>query len=578
MKPRSLKRNLALLSTFIACGAALPAAGQSMFDVFFLSDTTGSMGGLINGVKSSSNLIVEQFLATGADVRFGVGEYKDGNADAFAFRYNLTTEGIPTFSTDSALVSSAIAQWGASGGGDFPEDNLLALREVADTAPWRDGARRIVYWFGDAPSLDPGSDGTTLSSALAALSANCVEVIAIDVSGDGGLDDGTGQVEAITTAILDCGRDGGQMIDLDISGLTPEEAAALILATLTDSFTDLTGGGDNNSVIASGNLGASLALNRAVTRDVGGRLFRMRAGMQEAQIVVTQAPPPATTGKGGMAPAAVSTSYAPQWEIWGQLFYSDDTQDAQYQGIPGGRRLIRGKTESEIFGGTIGIERRLAGPWSAGFGISLAEADVTMRNVASTDIDSVAFIPYVSYYKANAMHGADLYADALYAYTDSDYSIRRSTGASGSTDGSSHQIELNAGLNYRRGNALHGPFAQFRWLDGEIDRHSLGAVNHAATDYESVATQLGYQVSFPIRVQGGVVVPQLTAAWEHEFESSLGSFGGIPLGEVDEDLAVLGAGVGFYLTTGWNMQLQYQARLGSDTENHYVGLKVGKEF
>jgi len=577
MKPKSLKLKLALLSTFIACGAAVPAAAQStqsMFDVFFLSDTTGSMGGLINGVKSSSNLIVEQFLATGADVRFGVGEYKDGNADAFAFRYNLTTEGIPTFSTDAGLVTSAIAQWGASGGGDFPEDNLLALRVVADTAPWRDGARRIVYWFGDAPSLDPGSDGTTLSSALAALSANCVEVIAIDVSGYGGLDDGTGQVEAITTAILDCGREGGQMLELDLSGLTPEEAAALILATLTDSFTDLTGGG-NNSVIASGNLGASLALNRAVTRDVGGRLFRMRAGMQEAQIVMTQPAPPVSTGKGGMAPAApVTTSYAPQWEIWGQLFYSDDTQDAQYQGI----RLIRAKTESEIFGGTIGVERRLAGPLSAGFAVSLAEADVTMRNVASTDIDSVAFIPYVSYYQANAMHGADLYADALYAYTDSDYSIRRSTGASGSTDGSSHQIELNAGLNYRRGAALHGPFAQFRWLDGEIDRHSVGVVNYATTDYESVATQLGYQVSFPVRIQGGVVVPQLTAAWEHEFESNLGRFGGIPLGEVDEDLAVLGAGVGVYLTTGWNMQLHYEARLGSDTENHYVGLKVGKEF
>jgi hypothetical protein len=545
----------------------LPAASQSMYDVFFLSDTTGSMGGLINGVMGSSNAIVESFLATGYDVRFGVGEYKDGNVDAFAFRYNLTTDGLPTFTTDSSLVSTAISQWSASGGGDFPEDNLLALREVAETAPWRDGARRIVYWFGDAPSLDPGSDGTTLASTLAALAANCIEVIAIDV-GSGGLDNGTGQVEAITTAILDCGREGGQYVELDISGLTVEEAAELIRATLTDTFIDITGGG-GESVVASGNLGSTLALSRSMTRDVGGRLFRMRAGMSHSSLTSHPSAPPLTvSGKGGMAAAPAPTTYAPDWEVWGQFFYSDDSQDAHVAG----NRLVRAKTDTEIIGGTVGFERRIDGNLSFGFGVSFAEADVKMRGVASTDIESVAYIPYVSYYRPDALHGADFYVDALYAYSDNDYRIRRV--AAGSTDGDSHQFELNAGLNYRRGNAVHGPFGQFRYLDGEIDSYG----GFSGVDYESLATQLGYQVSFPVHVQGGVLAPQFTAAWEHEFEPGLGRIGGFELGELDEDLAVLGAGVGFYMATGWNMQLNYEARLGSDSENHYAGLKVGKEF
>lgn len=57
-------------------------------DVYFLSDTTGSMGSAIASVQSSALSIVAAFKAVAPDIRFGFGEYKDGpdEGDPFTFR------------------------------------------------------------------------------------------------------------------------------------------------------------------------------------------------------------------------------------------------------------------------------------------------------------------------------------------------------------------------------------------------------------------------------------------------------------------------------------------------------------
>ena len=76
----------------------------------------------------------------------------------------------------------------------------------------------------------------------------------------------------------------------------------------------------------------------------------------------------------------------------------------------------------------------------------------------------------------------------------------------------------------------------------------------------------------------GTFVPQARAAWEHEFEDDLGTVAGLPQGVLDEDLAVLGLGVGYFMNCGWNVILDYEARLGSESQSHFVGLKGGIEF
>lgn len=148
----------------------------SKVDVFFLADTTGSMGGSIAGVKAAAASILSAASGLG-DVAFAVGEYKD-SYDPYRFRLNTN------MTANTAAVTSGINMWSASGGYDWPEANLYALEHAATDTAWRTGSERILVWFGDAPGHDPDG-GSTEASATAALIAKGIQVEAITVSGSG---------------------------------------------------------------------------------------------------------------------------------------------------------------------------------------------------------------------------------------------------------------------------------------------------------------------------------------------------------------------------------------------------------
>jgi len=160
---------------------------SSKVDVFFLADTTGSMGGSIGSVASSASSILSSASGLG-DVAFGVGEYKDFT-DSYAYRLNTN------ITKNTASVQSGIGMWSASGGADWEEAQIYALKQMADTTSWRSGSERLAIWFGDAPGHDP-SGGATQASAIAALNAAGVSVLAIDV----GSMNAYGQASAIASA------------------------------------------------------------------------------------------------------------------------------------------------------------------------------------------------------------------------------------------------------------------------------------------------------------------------------------------------------------------------------------------
>lgn len=370
-----------------------------------------------------------------------------------------------------------------------------------------------------------------------------------------------------------------------------EDFEASVLEKLTREL-----GGDSSEsarLVSSTLRSTSISSARATTRDVGDRLFRMRAG--RPQVMQQAAPAYADPGpKGGMsAKSSKSPIMMPaetrNWEVYGSVFAYTEDQDQQVltsRSVTGApiRTLVHPDTSVDIFGGNAGFEYRFNERWSAGFALAASSTDVDMTFVGNSDIDTVALVPYVSYYQTNAFAGADLYADAMYVYGMNEYDISRITGggiASGSPDGDYHQIEVTTGLNFRAGTLVHGPYASLRWLDGTIDSYTEtgpGAGAFPSSDYESLATNLGYQVSYPIQLSGGVLVPQGRAAWEHEFEDQQNAAFGLPGGEIDEDVAVLGTGIGYYMTSHWNVVLDYEARLGSENQSHYVGLKAGYEF
>jgi hypothetical protein len=169
---------------------------SSLVDVFFLADTTGSLGSQIAAVKAGASSILSAAAALG-DVAFGVGEYKDQpstSGDPYAYRLNTD------ITKNAANVTAGINLWAAAGGGDTPEANLFGLEQAATTTSWRAGSARILVQFGDAPGHDP-SGTSTLATATAALIANNVTVEAIDVGDLNGTADGhTGEAAAIAAA------------------------------------------------------------------------------------------------------------------------------------------------------------------------------------------------------------------------------------------------------------------------------------------------------------------------------------------------------------------------------------------
>lgn len=223
----------------------------SLVDVYFLADTTGSMGGAIAAVKASAASILSTTAGLG-DVQFAVGEYKDVG-DSYVYRLNNAMTGV------QATAQAGINQWAASGGGDTPEANLFALLHAASDAAtgWRTGSAKILVWFGDAPGHDPSGPptGVTEAQATAALTTAGIKVEAISV-GFNQLDD-TGQATRITLAT------GGALI----SGISDATIVAAITAAITSAVVNYTTVGLDLSAVPAGVTAASVPLDYTGTYD-----------------------------------------------------------------------------------------------------------------------------------------------------------------------------------------------------------------------------------------------------------------------------------------------------------------------
>jgi len=186
-------------------------AGPAKADVYFLADTTASMSAILNAVQAGANNVLSALNGLGIDIVFGVGNYKDfGSGDPYGFQHQVSPTTVP------ATVTAAINAWAATGGGDRPEAALFALESLAvPPGPgigWRARSKRIVVWFGDAPSHDPictavsGAPLVTEASATARLVAEGLTVLAISTANPG-LDDDP--KSGATGYVAQCGAPGG---------------------------------------------------------------------------------------------------------------------------------------------------------------------------------------------------------------------------------------------------------------------------------------------------------------------------------------------------------------------------------
>lgn len=152
---------------------------QGPIDVLYLADTTGSMGSFIAAIKAAAASMHSTLVANLTNLKVGISAYKD-TGDVYVYK---NFQSIATL-TPAAFSAGIAGSWSASGGGDWPEAQLFALREAANQAAtgWRNASTKVIIWFGDAPGHDPSHAGVTLAAAQAALLAKGIKVMALDCS------------------------------------------------------------------------------------------------------------------------------------------------------------------------------------------------------------------------------------------------------------------------------------------------------------------------------------------------------------------------------------------------------------
>jgi Mg-chelatase subunit ChlD len=142
---------LALALVPLASAGALRAdpkpAAKPLIEVVFTLDTTGSMGGLIEGAKRKIWSVANQVVSgkPTPDVKVGLVAYRD-RGDAYITR-------ITPLTADLDAVYAELTQLRADGGGDGPESVNQALNEAVTKINWSKDKEtlKIIYLVGDAP-------------------------------------------------------------------------------------------------------------------------------------------------------------------------------------------------------------------------------------------------------------------------------------------------------------------------------------------------------------------------------------------------------------------------------------------
>jgi Mg-chelatase subunit ChlD len=154
-------------------------AERPVLDVVFALDTTGSMGGLLEGAKQKIWSIASR-MAAGTPtprVRVGLVAYRDVG-DAYVTQVYGLSEDLDT-------VYKNLSGFRADGGGDGPEAVQTALADAVDKMQWSDSkhAAKMIFLVGDAPAHD--QDRARLNAASKKAIAKGIVVNTIRCGGDG---------------------------------------------------------------------------------------------------------------------------------------------------------------------------------------------------------------------------------------------------------------------------------------------------------------------------------------------------------------------------------------------------------
>lgn len=264
----------------------------------------------------------------------------------------------------------------------------------------------------------------------------------------------------------------------------------------------------------------ALSAMQTVLRDINGRLFRMRAGISNQDNAEAAAPSsldPKTIRMrtGASSKSVISPDVSPQtvrrWELFGSVDFGNT--DRENSGATSGYG-------QSAYAGTVGAEYRI----SQHIILGIAGSEITSngnlaKNVGDADLSGFAISPYLSFFYKN------FYFDALYSFGQFEHDLSRNTIYGGSAHATpksnNHTLELNTGYNFHAGGFVTGPIASMDYTNGNLDGYTesgAGRFNVRVNDqgYESLRTQLGWQISYPTHLGTTTITPQVRVSWLHE--------------------------------------------------------------
>ena len=145
---------------------------QRVLEMVFVLDTTGSMGGLLEGAKGRIWGIVNGVMQSPAHpaVRIGLVAYRDRGDE-------YVTKVLP-LTSDLDKVYSTLMDYQANGGGDEPEDVRRALADGVSRGGWSQpsaNVSQIIFLVGDAPPHnDYRNEPDTVATTAAAVSKGMI--------------------------------------------------------------------------------------------------------------------------------------------------------------------------------------------------------------------------------------------------------------------------------------------------------------------------------------------------------------------------------------------------------------------
>ncbi len=265
-------------------------------------------------------------------------------------------------------------------------------------------------------------------------------------------------------------------------------------------------------------------------------------------------------------------------------------------------------------GVTAGIDYRFNANWVAGGAFTYAKSDVdfdTSATVAGGGIDGDFYgISLYGLYEKD-----QFYVNGVFGYGRGNHDLSRSvlvpsnnmgvapisTTASADPDSDNYLLSIGGGYDFVNGATTWGPVFRLNYVRVEIDSYTesgAGALNLSVDDQtiKSLTSALGARISHSISRDYGVLVPQASIVWRHEFEgdsrtiktSYVNEF--IPAGasatilpvvteSPDEDYAIVSLGVSAVYQSGLQGFVSYERWVGlSDIEENLITIGIRMPF